>query len=146
MKHLMLSSHCITCLRFLLWYSHLYRHFYWNFCPEFYLDLSWQSHIDLQGKLGLFASNWSLQIWTRALLWTWVGLLWMNSGTLYFYFWMTAYRPSTNISMFQGATIKRDESTGAIIVARVMRGGAADRSGEMYFKCINIVTSFTIVF
>ncbi|XP_051727060.1 MAGUK p55 subfamily member 7 [Ctenopharyngodon idella] len=31
-----------------------------------------------------------------------------------------------------GATIKRDESTGAIIVARVMRGGAADRSGLIH--------------
>ncbi|XP_069854304.1 MAGUK p55 subfamily member 7 isoform X2 [Dipodomys merriami] len=28
-----------------------------------------------------------------------------------------------------GATIKKDEETGAIIVARIMRGGAADRSG-----------------
>ncbi|XP_073778699.1 MAGUK p55 subfamily member 7 [Danio rerio] len=31
-----------------------------------------------------------------------------------------------------GATIKRDESSGAIIVARVMRGGAADRSGLIH--------------
>ncbi|KAL1279971.1 hypothetical protein QQF64_014571 [Cirrhinus molitorella] len=31
-----------------------------------------------------------------------------------------------------GATIKRDESTGAIVVARVMRGGAADRSGLIH--------------
>lgn len=30
----------------------------------------------------------------------------------------------------QGATIRRDEATGAVIVARIMRGGAADRSGE----------------
>ncbi|KAG2458466.1 MPP7 protein, partial [Polypterus senegalus] len=29
-----------------------------------------------------------------------------------------------------GATIKRDEQTGAIVVARIMRGGAADRSGN----------------
>ncbi|KAK5624282.1 MAGUK p55 subfamily member 3 [Crenichthys baileyi] len=28
-----------------------------------------------------------------------------------------------------GATIRRDETTGAVIVARIMRGGAADRSG-----------------
>ncbi|KAM4828757.1 MAGUK p55 subfamily member 7 isoform 2-T5 [Thomomys bottae] len=28
-----------------------------------------------------------------------------------------------------GATIKKDEQTGAIVVARIMRGGAADRSG-----------------
>ncbi|XP_058649748.1 MAGUK p55 subfamily member 7 [Onychostoma macrolepis] len=31
-----------------------------------------------------------------------------------------------------GATIKKDESTGAIVVARVMRGGAADRSGLIH--------------
>ncbi|CAB1325782.1 unnamed protein product, partial [Coregonus sp. 'balchen'] len=31
-----------------------------------------------------------------------------------------------------GATIKRDESTGAIVVARIMRGGAADRSGLIH--------------
>nr|XP_057923487.1 MAGUK p55 subfamily member 7-like [Doryrhamphus excisus] len=31
-----------------------------------------------------------------------------------------------------GATIKRDESTGAIVVARVMRGGAADKSGLIH--------------
>lgn len=31
----------------------------------------------------------------------------------------------------KGATIKRDEHTGAIVVARIMRGGAADRSGNV---------------
>ncbi|XP_042284286.1 MAGUK p55 subfamily member 7-like isoform X1 [Thunnus maccoyii] len=31
-----------------------------------------------------------------------------------------------------GATIKRDKSTGAIIVARIMRGGAADKSGLIH--------------
>ncbi len=31
--------------------------------------------------------------------------------------------------VLQGATIKKDEHSGAIIVARIMRGGAADRSG-----------------
>uniref|UniRef100_A0A8C8D9Z4 Membrane protein, palmitoylated 7b (MAGUK p55 subfamily member 7) n=1 Tax=Oncorhynchus tshawytscha TaxID=74940 RepID=A0A8C8D9Z4_ONCTS len=41
------------------------------------------------------------------------------------------------ISLFKsqeplGATIKRDESTGAIVVARIMRGGAADRSGLIH--------------
>lgn len=30
----------------------------------------------------------------------------------------------------QGATIRRDEHSGAVVVARIMRGGAADRSGE----------------
>ncbi|XP_050795050.1 MAGUK p55 subfamily member 7 isoform X4 [Gopherus flavomarginatus] len=32
----------------------------------------------------------------------------------------------------KGATIKRDELTGAIVVARIMRGGAADRSGLIH--------------
>uniref|UniRef100_A0A674DY17 MAGUK p55 subfamily member 7-like n=1 Tax=Salmo trutta TaxID=8032 RepID=A0A674DY17_SALTR len=41
------------------------------------------------------------------------------------------------ISLFKsqeplGATIKRDESTGAIVVARIMRGGAADKSGLIH--------------
>ena len=31
--------------------------------------------------------------------------------------------------MFQGATIKAEEGTGRILIARVMHGGAADRSG-----------------
>uniref|UniRef100_F7E5D8 MAGUK p55 subfamily member 7 n=1 Tax=Xenopus tropicalis TaxID=8364 RepID=F7E5D8_XENTR len=31
-----------------------------------------------------------------------------------------------------GATIKKDEKTGAIVVARIMRGGAADRSGLIH--------------
>uniref|UniRef100_A0A670YEF9 MAGUK p55 scaffold protein 7 n=1 Tax=Pseudonaja textilis TaxID=8673 RepID=A0A670YEF9_PSETE len=31
-----------------------------------------------------------------------------------------------------GATIKRDETTGAVVVARIMRGGAADRSGLIH--------------
>ncbi|KAJ8010313.1 hypothetical protein DPEC_G00073740 [Dallia pectoralis] len=31
-----------------------------------------------------------------------------------------------------GATIKRDDQTGAILVARIMRGGAADRSGLIH--------------
>lgn len=33
-------------------------------------------------------------------------------------------------SGLQGATIRRDEATGVVIVARIMRGGAADRSGK----------------
>ncbi|XP_072507931.1 MAGUK p55 subfamily member 7 isoform X3 [Notamacropus eugenii] len=32
----------------------------------------------------------------------------------------------------KGATIKKDEHTGAIVVARIMRGGAADRSGLIH--------------
>ncbi|KAK7938992.1 hypothetical protein WMY93_002318 [Mugilogobius chulae] len=31
-----------------------------------------------------------------------------------------------------GATIRRDETTGAVLVARIMRGGAADRSGLVH--------------
>ena len=38
---------------------------------------------------------------------------------------------------FQGATIKTDEDTGKIIIARIMHGGAADRSG-----LIHVVSSF----
>lgn len=38
----------------------------------------------------------------------------------------------TGIFGVQGATIRRDEITGAVVVARIMRGGAADRSGELY--------------
>jgi len=33
---------------------------------------------------------------------------------------------------FQGATIKKDEATGKISIARVMHGGAADRSGLIF--------------
>lgn len=32
----------------------------------------------------------------------------------------------------QGATIKTDEETGKIVIARVMHGGAADRSGLIH--------------
>lgn len=39
----------------------------------------------------------------------------------------------------QGATIRRDEATGAVIVARIMRGGAADRSGETNSVHTNII-------
>lgn len=31
---------------------------------------------------------------------------------------------------FQGATIRKDEETGEIFIARVIHGGLADRSGE----------------
>lgn len=37
------------------------------------------------------------------------------------------------LSGLQGATIRRDDATGAVIVARIMRGGAADRSGKSSF-------------
>lgn len=33
----------------------------------------------------------------------------------------------------QGATIKRNEITGEIFIARVIHGGLADRSGEPFF-------------
>lgn len=32
----------------------------------------------------------------------------------------------------QGATIKKNEKNGAVTIARIMKGGAADRSGELY--------------
>lgn len=32
----------------------------------------------------------------------------------------------------QGATIKTDEETGKIVIARIMHGGAADRSGLIH--------------
>lgn len=38
-----------------------------------------------------------------------------------------------SLSVLQGATIRRDDATGAVIVARIMRGGAADRSGNLIF-------------
>lgn len=37
------------------------------------------------------------------------------------------------LPVLQGATIRRDDATGAVIVARIMRGGAADRSGKLCF-------------
>uniref|UniRef100_A0A8C2NM86 MAGUK p55 subfamily member 7 n=1 Tax=Capra hircus TaxID=9925 RepID=A0A8C2NM86_CAPHI len=37
-----------------------------------------------------------------------------------------------NREPLRGATIKKDEQTGAIVVARIMRGGAADRSGLIH--------------
>lgn len=37
-----------------------------------------------------------------------------------------------NAILSQGATIKTDEETGKIIIARIMHGGAADRSGLIH--------------
>lgn len=37
-----------------------------------------------------------------------------------------------NYDDLQGATIKTDEETGKIIIARIMHGGAADRSGLIH--------------
>lgn len=39
---------------------------------------------------------------------------------------------SLNALSSQGATIKQDEKTGAIVIARIMHGGAADRSGLIH--------------
>ncbi|TNN72442.1 MAGUK p55 subfamily member 7 [Liparis tanakae] len=39
-----------------------------------------------------------------------------------------------------GATIRRDEHTGAIVVARIMRGGAADRSGLIHAQSQGAIT------
>jgi hypothetical protein len=36
-----------------------------------------------------------------------------------------------NYLLLQGATIKAEEGTGRILIARVMHGGAADRSGRI---------------
>lgn len=44
---------------------------------------------------------------------------------------------------FKGATIKRDEQTGAIVVARIMRGGAADRSGKVSLFSTSYSSSIT---
>lgn len=38
----------------------------------------------------------------------------------------------SSISYFKGATIKTDEDTGKIIIARILVGGAADRSGLIH--------------
>jgi C-terminal processing protease CtpA/Prc len=38
----------------------------------------------------------------------------------------------TNWFIAQGATIKTDEETGKIVIARIMHGGAADRSGLIH--------------
>lgn len=43
---------------------------------------------------------------------------------------MEKFRNQTSLS--QGATIKTDEDTGKIVIARVMHGGAADRSGLIH--------------
>lgn len=44
----------------------------------------------------------------------------------------------------QGATIRRDEVTGAVVVARIMRGGAADRSGEYFPLLLLLLSSFPL--
>lgn len=43
----------------------------------------------------------------------------------------TINSPPLNL-LFQGATIKTDEETGKIVIARIMHGGAADRSGLIH--------------
>lgn len=42
------------------------------------------------------------------------------------------YAKSNDYVLFQGATIKTDEDSGKIIIARIMHGGAADRSGLIH--------------
>ena len=46
-------------------------------------------------------------------------ILWSKCNVIFFFF-------------FKGATIKTDERTGKIVIARVMHGGAADRSGLIH--------------
>lgn len=55
------------------------------------------------------------------------------SACLYVYMSLCLYPPSP-----QGATIKRDEETGEIYIARVIHGGLADRSGVCV--CVLIVS------
>lgn len=42
----------------------------------------------------------------------------------------TFFHDRLHLTVLQGATIRRDDTTGTVIVARIMRGGAADRSGK----------------
>jgi hypothetical protein len=49
------------------------------------------------------------------------------------------------LSLMQGATIRRDEHSGAVVVARIMRGGAADRSGEWQLCDANLVGMVAVV-
>lgn len=44
----------------------------------------------------------------------------------------SVHATSNDYMLFQGATIKTDEDTGKIIIARIMHGGAADRSGLIH--------------
>lgn len=54
--------------------------------------------------------------------------LWVNFSSL-----SIQFKFEGNIRVFlQGATIKTDEETGKIVIARVMHGGAADRSGLIH--------------
>ena len=39
--------------------------------------------------------------------------------------------------VIQGATLHMNDETGAIHIARVMRGGAADRCGVLILDCMN---------
>lgn len=55
-------------------------------------------------------------------------MLWVNFSSL-----SIQFKFEGNIRVFlQGATIKTDEETGKIVIARVMHGGAADRSGLIH--------------
>lgn len=45
------------------------------------------------------------------------------------------------LPVLQGATIRRDDTTGTVIVARIMRGGAADRSGKWCFLFLYLLSS-----
>ena len=59
--------------------------------------------------------------------------------------------PTNTVFFFslKGATIKKDEQTGAIVVARIMRGGAADRSGEsvhVFGGCGRVMWALCVTF
>lgn len=51
-----------------------------------------------------------------------------------FSFCCRLFRPThlRHTFLFQGATIKAEEETGKIVIARIMHGGAADRSGLIH--------------
>ncbi|RVE58514.1 hypothetical protein OJAV_G00210050 [Oryzias javanicus] len=51
---------------------------------------------------------------------------------LHLYFFKSSFRADTHSDTFQGATIRRDEETGEIYIARVIHGGLADRSGLLH--------------
>lgn len=48
---------------------------------------------------------------------------------------------SVHLFVYQGATIRRDEGTGEIFIARVIHGGLADRSGEIRYLISYVVLS-----
>ena len=57
---------------------------------------------------------------------------------------------STNLccilfSSFQGATLQYNDETGALEIARILHGGAADRSGELCFYYENVLPEISFL-